>query len=80
MADIDPKVSQAAFNDYRRGIDVKDISQRHGLNTRQVNQVIKFESTVHSRVQSELAKVQKRQEKKPAVRQAKAGGKPDGKK
>lgn len=59
MADIDPKVAQKVFKDYARGHHVADIAERHGLPARAVNQVVKFEAAVHSRVQAALAKAQK---------------------
>ncbi len=56
MADPDPKIAQKVFKDYTRGHAISDISERHGLPTRQVNRIVKFESAVHSRVRAELAK------------------------
>ncbi len=63
MADVDPKVAQRVFKDYQRGHHVPDIIQRYGLTTKGFNQVVKFESAVHSRVQTELAKQEQWQAK-----------------
>ena len=72
MADVDPKLAQKVFKDYARGHAVQDISARHSLPTRQVNQVVKFEAAVHARVQETLAKNAKVQEKKAAKTLVKA--------
>jgi hypothetical protein len=83
MVDVDPKVAQKVFKDYTRGHAVQDISQRHGLPTRDVNRVVKFESAVHARVQETLAKQAAKQAPKPNVRpvaksSAKTQGNPKG--
>ena len=67
--EVDSKVSQRVFKDFQRGLHIPDIAERHNLPTRAVNQVVKLESVVHSRVQAELAK----RDAKAAKLQAKPG-------
>jgi hypothetical protein len=60
MADVDPKVAQRVFKDYSRGLHVPDIVERHGVTSRAVSQIVKFEQAVQARVRQALAKAQAR--------------------
>lgn len=63
MTEIGDKFSQAVFKDFKRGYHLPDIAEKHGLTTRQVGQVVKFETAVETRVGAHMAKVAKRQAK-----------------
>ena len=58
-------LSRKVFKDYRRGYAEKDIAAKYGVNTRQVNQIVKFESAVQTRVQAEVSKIQAKMSKAP---------------
>jgi len=72
MADVDPKIAQKVFQDYTKGLRVSDISERHGIPNQTVRKIVKFESVVHTRVQEQLARL----EKKTKKQESKALGNP----
>ena len=80
MADVDPKVAQKVFKDYRAGLHVPDIAERHGIATTAVGRIVKFESAVQARVQQALEKAQNRSGQAAAPRGGKPKATPRGKK